>query len=322
MRRLFSVMVCFLVVLLAGCGKKAVEDGQVRVGSLKGATSIGLAAVIDAEASGLDNSNYQFDMETQADVLVGKMVKGELDIALVPANVASILYWKTEGGVSVVDINTLGVLYAVSEDTDIKKFADLKGKTVYLTGKGTTPDIVMQILLDMTGITADVTLEYKSEAQEVIAALNADKGAVGILPQPFATAACIKNESLTTVLDLTAEWDSVAGEDGSRMVTGVTVVRNDFLEKHPEAVKQFISDHKRSAEYVVNNPGNASLSIEELGIVDNAKIAEKAIPYCNIVCITGDDMQNALSGYLQKIGEYDSSTIGGKVPEEDFYYKG
>ena len=207
--------------------ENADADGTlIRVASLKGPTSLGLLFLMDKANKGETANTYEFRMATGADEILPLMVKGDLDIALVPANVASILYHKTQGGVEVIDINTLGVLYMVSGDDGLTDFTDLKGKTIYLTGKGTTPDYVLQYLLNANGMSVDdVTLEYKSEATEVASVLAEDPTAIGLLPQPFVTAACMQNDTLKVIFDLNEEWNKVQGASGSSMVTGVTVVR-------------------------------------------------------------------------------------------------
>lgn len=299
-------------------GHGTAEGTVIRVGSLKGPTSMGLVSLMNSDASA---NQYQFDMVTAADELVASVATGKTDIALVPANVASVLYNKTKGGVSVIDINTLGVLYVVSADDSIKSMADLKGRTVYLTGKGTTPDYVTQYLLKESGLGGgDVTLEYKSEPTEVASVLKEKEGAVGILPQPFATVACAQNEALKTILDLTEEWNKVQGENGSRLVTGVTIVRNEFLKEHTDEVKVFLSDHKVSAEAALQNPDETADLIVKAGIIEKAPIAKKALPYCNITYLDGEEMKKALSGYLAVLFEQDPASVGGTLPADDFYY--
>ena len=297
------------------------DDVTIRVGGLKGPTSIGLLGLKADAANGKTVQDYDFVMATAADEITTALVKGELDIALIPANVSSVLYNKTEGKISVIDINTLGVLYMVSGDSDIDDVADLKDKTIYLTGKGTTPDYVLQYILSENDMTGDVTLEYKSEATEVAAILAQDDTAKGLLPQPFVTAACMQNDKLSVVIDMTEEWDKLQSEGGSRLVTGVTVVRNEFLSEHEEAVKTFIQEHAASVEKVNEDiEGSALLAVTE-GIIAKEPIAMKAIPNCNIVCITGDEMKEALSGYLGVLYGLDPKSVGGKLPDEGFYYK-
>ena len=279
----------------------------IRVGCLKGPTSMGLAELMDRAEKGETENDYTFTMAGKADELVGSIASGDLDIVLVPANVASILYTKTQGNVNVIDINTLGVLYVVASDDSISSMEDLKGKTVYMTGKGTTPEYVMNYLLSENGLTdGDVTLEFKSEATEVASVLKEDSSAVGVLPQPFATAACIQNEALKPVLDLTEQWNLLNKENGSQLVTGVTIVRSDFLKENEEAVKLFIEDHKASAAYTSEHLDEAAEMVAALGIVEKAPIAKKAMPACNIVCITGEEMKSALSGYLSVLEAADA----------------
>ena len=297
------------------------SDVVVRIGSLKGPTSMGLVELMDKAEKDEALCNYEFTMVTAADELLGKMVSGDLDIALVPANVASVLYNKTQGGISVLDINTLGVLDIVASDSSIQSIADLKGKTLYLTGKGTTPDYVLQYLLTANGMSADdVILEYKSEATEVASVLAEDPTAIGLLPQPFVTAACMQNDALKVIFDLNEEWNKVQGEDGSSMVTGVTVVRKEFLEENEEAVKSFMEDHKASAEDINADPATGAALAVEAQIVAKEPIAQKAIPNCNITYIDKAEMKQALSGYLDVLFHQDSLSIGGGLPESDFYY--
>lgn len=299
---------------------ETVEAATVNIGSLKGPTSMGLMKMMDDATKGEYIDTYNFEMAVTADEILPKVVSGQIDIALVPANVASVLYNKTEGEVTVIDINTLGVLYAVSGDDSITSVSDLKGRDVYVTNKGTTPDYVFQYLLKANGLTTeDVNIEYKSEAAEVTALLSQKPDSIGILPQPFATASCIKDTNLKEVLDLTAEWDNLQTEDGSRLVTGVTIVRNEFLLEHPDAVERFLEAHKASAEYTQTNPDEtASLAVAS-GIIEKEPVAVKAIPKCNIVYIDGVEMKNALEGYLKVLYEFSPESVGGKLPGEDFY---
>ncbi|HIX23360.1 MAG TPA: ABC transporter substrate-binding protein [Candidatus Lachnoclostridium avicola] len=294
----------------------------IRIGSLNGPTSMGLVYVMEMADNGDAANYYEFNMATTADEITGLLVKGDLDIALIPANVASVLYNKTEGNITVLDINTLGVLYVVSADDSIQSVADLAGKTVYLTGMGTTPDYVLQYLLAANGLsTDDVHLEYKTEAAEVAAILNEDPTAVGLLPQPFVTSAMAQNDQLKMVLDLTQEWNKVQEQaGGSTLVTGVTVARTDFLEENQAAVDAFLDEHEESSLAVNNDVDDAAQKVADLGIIPKAEVAKKAIPYCNITCIRGEEMKTDLSGYLQVLYDQDPSSVGGALPGDDFYY--
>ena len=308
------------VTALTGASACA-EESAVQVGSLKGPTSMGIVSLMEKAEAGETAYDYEFTMATATDGLLSQVIGGKLDIAMVPANVSSILYNKTEGGIQVIDLNTLGVLYVVECGDTIQSISDLAGKTIYLTGKGTSPDYVLQYLLSENGLsTDDVTLEYKSEATEVVSVLANDESAIGLLPQPFVTAAGIQNENLRIALDLTAEWEKVQEEGGSRLVTGVTIARSEFIEENPDIIADFLSEHESSAAYTNENPADAAALIAEKGIVEKAPIAEKAIPYCNITCIKGEEMKSALEGYLNVLYELDPTSVGGSLPSEDFYY--
>ena len=335
-----AMLLAGMMLIATGCGDEQTLAGEginkqaypevVRIGSLKGPTTLGLLHMMNAEADVAEGTedtgeqmNYNFQMMTAADELLPLMIKGELDIALIPANVASILYGKMDGNLKVIDINTLGVLYMVSGNSQIDDLKDLEGQMVYLTGKGTTPDYVLRYLLAQANVDATkINLEFKAEATEVAAMLAERPEAVGLLPQPFVTAALTQNDKLSVVLDLTEQWDKLQGDtaEASRMVTGVTVVRGEFLKQYPQAVEQFIKDHAESTKYVNDNVEQAAAWAVEQGIIAKEPLAKKAIPQCNIVCIAGEEMKKALSGYLQVLFEQSAESVGGKVPAEDFYF--
>ncbi len=327
---LASLAVVLLAFVLVGCAGGAQPGGdaaagsqsvtEVRVGSLKGPTSIGLASFMDRAAGGGTANAYSFTIASSADEIVPSITSGDLDVALVPANVASVLYNKTKGAVSVIDVNTLGVLSVVTGDAGVSGLSDLAGRTVYMTGKGTTPEFVMQYLLQKSDLADKVTLEFKSAPTEVVAALVADPGAIGVLPQPYVTAATTKNPSLHVALDLNDAWKATGGD--ATMVTGVTVVRNDFLRDHPSAVAEFLKEHAESVEAANADPAGISSKVVAAGIMDNEKVVEKAIPSCHLVCLTGNEMADALSGYLEALHSVDASSVGGALPPKGFYYLG
>lgn len=298
------------------------SDVVIRVGGLKGPTTMGLVKLIDDASNGTAKNDYEFTMVTAADELTALVAGGKVDIALLPANVASVLYNKTQGNVAVIDINTLGVLYLVSGDTSITSIDQLKGKTVYLPGKGTTPEYSLRYVLSAAELSEDdVTLEFKSEAAEVASVLAEDANAIGLLPQPFVTAAMAQNDKLAMIMDLAEVWDSFQTEEGgSRLVTGVTIVNKTFLEEHSDLVDTFLTEHEASIQFTETDEDTAAELIAAQGIVAKAPLAKKALPYCNIKFVSGDEMKEALSGYLNVLFEQNPASVGGALPDDAFYY--
>ena len=300
------------------------EETPVRVMALKGPTAMGMVQLMDSSEAGAVSGNaYTFTIAASADEVTPKLVQGEADIAAVPANLASVLYNNTEGQVQVLAINTLGVLYIVENGESIQSVSDLAGKTIYASGKGSTPEYALNYILSGNGIDpeADVTIEWKSEHSECVAALAADEDGIAMLPQPFVTTAQTQNENLRVALDLTEEWDALQAdaESPSALLTGVVVVRTAFAAEHPEAVNAFLDSYQESVEYVNANIPEAASLIEKYDIVP-AAVAEKALPYCNIAFIEGCEMQEKLSGYLSVLFDQNPVSVGGALPAEDFYY--
>ena len=300
------------------------EETAVNVMALKGPTAMGMVQLMDnAEAGPVNGNSYTFTIAASADEVTPKLVQGEADIAAVPANLASVLYNNTEGQVQVLAINTLGVLYIVENGDSVQTVSDLAGKTIYASGKGSTPEYALNYILSENGIDpeADVTIEWKSEHSECVAALASDEDGIAMLPQPFVTTAQTQNENLRVALDLTEEWDALQAdaEAPSALLTGVVVVRTAFAEEHPEAVNAFLDSYRESVDYVNANVTDAAALIEKYDIV-TAAVAEKALPYCNITFIEGSEMQEKLSGYLNVLYEQNPTSVGGALPADDFYY--
>lgn len=286
---------------------------KIAVGALKGPTAMGMAQL-------LDDDSYDFTIAASPDEIVPQIVQGNVDIAAVPSNLAAVLYQKTQKNVSVLAVNTLGVLYLVENGESIQSVEDLKGKTIYASGKGATPEYALEYVLSANGIDPekDATIEYKSEHAEVVAALANDQTAAGLLPQPFVTTALMKNDSLRVALDLNQLWQDGVSDD-SQLVTGVVVVRNDYLKEHEADVDAFMDAYQASVEFVNSDPDQAAKIIGAHDIIAE-EVAKKAIPDCSIVFVEGEEMQTMLSGYLSTLEQQNPEMVGGQLPDDDFYY--
>ena len=267
MKKLVSMLLALTLVLIMGCAQaedSTSETTAVRIGALKGPTSMGMAQMLKDAADG--NSNYQFTIAGAPDEITALLVKGELDVAAVPSNLASVLYNNTNGGVKVAMINTLGILYVVEAGDTVNSVADLKGRTVYSSGKGATPEYSVDYILSQNGIDpeTDVTVEFKSEHTELAAALQSGTADLAVLPEPFVTTVLAGNDNLRVALNLNEEWDKVS--DGSGMVTGVLVVRSEFAEQHPDELTALLEAYEQSVNFVNENPAEAAAIIEQNGI--------------------------------------------------------
>lgn len=292
------------------------ENVSVRVTALKGPTGMGLVSLMDKSESGAVNGNeYTFELIGAPSEIPAKLLKGESDIAAIPANLASVIYNNSNGKVEVLAVNTLGVLYLIGSGDEITDLSTLNGKTIYASGKGSTPEYALMYILEQAGVKANV--EWKSEHAECVAAILNDSNAVALLPQPFATTAMLKNSSLHAILDLNKAWASYS--DGSALVTGVVVARKAFIQEHKDAVDQFLLDYAASTTFANENVKDAAKLVGKYNIVPE-NVASIALPKCNIVCITGTEMKEKLSGYLEVLYSQNAKAVGGKLPLDDFYY--
>lgn len=323
-KKILSLLLAAALLLLPACGATAKgmsAEGPVRIVGLKGPTTMGLVNLLDMEQQGTAALDYDLQLYGTADEIVPGLIKGELDMAAIPANLAAALYQKTKGGIQVMAVNTLGVLYVVEKGDTVHSMADLAGRTILSTGKGTTPEYLLRYLLEKNGLDPDkdVKIQYCSEATEVTAQMAAaQKDAIAVLPQPYVTAAGMKDPSLRVALDLTAEWDKVSD---SQLVTGVTVVRTQYAQEHPDVVEAFLQEYAQSVRTANTDLDRTAALCEQQGVVAKAAIAKKALPACNIVCRTGDEMQKDISAYLSVLCAADPAAVGGKLPDEGFYWK-
>lgn len=301
-----------LVLSLSVLSVFATEEKPLRVGALKGPTSMGLVKLMkDKEGT----SEYAFFLAASPDALVPELVRGDLDIACLPVNLAAILYANTKGAVRVVNVNTLGVLYIVERGETVKTLSDLKGKTVYASGKSSTPEYALNYLLEKAQVDG-LDIQWKAEHAEALAALMADPTALALLPQPFVTVAQTKSPDIRIALDLNKEWEALG--EGS-LITGVTVARAEVIEQQPEKLNQFLKDYEASANYVNANHKEAAQLIGEFDIIA-APVAEKALPYAGITFVSGQDMVTLLKPFYQMLFDSNPATTGGSLPTDDFYY--
>ncbi len=324
MKKFLSVLLIMILALspvtgCAGTGNKK-ESATIRIAGLKGPTSMGMVKLMEDDASGKTGNEYEFSVYATADEVTPKLIGGELDMAAVPANLASVLYNNTEGALQILAINTLGVIYITELGDTVQSVADLKGKTLFATGKGSSPEYALRYLLTQNGIDPDkdLAIEWKSEATEIVALLSETGSGVAMLPQPYVFVAKGALPELRVAIDLNQAWTDL--DNGSLMVTGVMVARKDFIEKNPDAVKTFLKEYKASTEYVNGNVAEAAAWIEKFDIF-KAAVAEKALPYCNITYIDGQEMQTAMEGYLNVLFAQNPKSVGGKLPDDAFYFK-
>ena len=333
-KRIAALLAVVMVLSLAACGQDNQQEQQEEQpevtpasyssAALKGPTAMGLVKLMSDAESGAELANdYTFTLAASADEVTPSLIKGDLDMACVPANLAAVLYQKTEGEIVTLAVNTLGVLYIVENGNAVQSMADLAGKTIVASGKGSTPEYALRYLLQENGLDpdADVVIDWKSEHSECVSALATGAATIAMLPQPFVTVAQSKIPDLRVALDLTKEWDAL--DNGSALLTGVIVARKEVVEENPAAVDAFLQEYAASVEWVNGNTADAAALIGDYGIVE-AAVAEKALPYCNIVCVTGSEMKEMLSGYLQVLFDADPASVGtdaeGSLPGDDFYY--
>lgn len=307
-----AAVMLFSLAAFAACSKKQ-DDTEIRIAALKGPTGMGMVKLADKQ----NYPNYTVSIEASPDALNPRIISGEVDVAAVPVNLASVLYNKLDGDISVLAVSTLGVLYVVEAGSGMNSVADLAGKTVYATGQGATPEYILNYLLDKNGVAGSAEVNYVGEHAALATMLADGSAEIGMLPEPNVTSTLAGNDNLRIALNLTEEWNKVCSTE---LVQGVVIARKSFVNEHPEAIEQFLREYEKSSAFVNENIDEAAKLIVDVGILGNVEIAKKAIPNCNISFSKGEAMHKAVEGMLAVLFEANPKSIGGKLPDKDFYY--
>lgn len=316
MKKIIIILAVILIssFLFMGCNTN--EPDSIKVATLAGPTGMGMAKLIEDS-----KDKYEINIYTAPDQIVPKIINGEVDICAIPSNLASILYAKTNKEIIVLSINTTGVLYIVENGDTINEISDLKGKTINASGQGASPEYILNNILEQNGLVPgeDVNIVYHSEHANLANLVAAGEVDIAILPEPFVSLVASKNADLNIQLDLNDLWHDLYG-DNTDMPMGVTVVQKAFLEKYPKVVKEFIKDYKASIKFVNDNMEEAAQLISQHKILPSPQIALSAIPRSGISYIENDEMKSTLEQYLQVLFSYNPASIGGIMPDEEFYY--
>lgn len=316
-----SAMPSDTAITVDASASAAAQKTNVNVAALIGPTGIGLVQMMDSQDKGTAKNNYNFILTGTPDDIVAKITSGQADIAAVPVNLAPTLYAKTNGNVQLIAINTLGVLYVVEKGDTVKSVANLKGKTLYASGQAATPEYVLDYILSKNGIdpAKDLTVQYEPDHTTLASMVMAGKANLAMLPEPFVTTVTQKDPSVHVALDLTKEWKAVPGNSGN-LIMGVMIVRKDFAQKNAAALSAFMDEYKASTDYVNKNVADAAALVAKYKIMASADLAQKAIPNCNIVYTDGQAMKDQMGPFLQILFKADPKSIGGKLPDDAFYY--
>lgn len=315
-----GIFVSFIISNLFGCtSSKTNNDITIRVGGLSGPTSMGLVKLMEDSENNATKNKYEFaDLSTDPTAFTAPLIKGDLDFAAVPSNLASTLYNNSDGQIQVVAINTFNVLKVLEKSSNtINKISDLKGKKVYASGQGATPEYIIKTLLEKENILNDVNINWVADTTQMLATLSNESDIIAVVPMPFAFIAKNKVDGINISLDLGDVWEDYFDEE---IVTGVMVARKDFIKNNPDATKIFLDEYEQSINFTNNNIDEASkLIYKYIGIDEN--IAKKVIPMCNIKYLSSNEMKETLSVFLEKLYKQEKKSIGNKMPEADFYYE-
>ena len=295
---------------------------SIRFMALSGPTGVGAAKLMaDHDADAQNSAIASYEIVTDNTQVQTALANGDVDIAAIATNAAASLYAKTDGGIQVLAVNTLGVLYILEKGDTVHSMADLAGKTLYAPSntKGANPEHILNHLLTGNGVDpSDVNIEWLTP-QEITVKMTSSDAGICMLPVPAATALLVKDSGVREAVSLSDAWQDL---EGSPLPMGCVVARTEYIEENPLGVEAFLAAYEKSINYISDpaNSADAAALVAQYEFAPNTKVAEKAIPQCSLTFITGQEMKTTLEDYYSILFQVEPKSIGGGLPFDSFYY--
>jgi NitT/TauT family transport system substrate-binding protein len=297
------------------------EKIDIKIGAPAGSPLLS-AVKLFGEDTQFETANATYEIIKSPDKIPAMIINEEIDMGIIPTNLASILYNK-EVPYKLVSANVFGVMYVITDGSvEINSLEDLKGKEIYTMGRNLTPDITFRYILENSGINPDedMTLNYLSGATELAPAFLSGKASIVVMPEPMVSLVMSKNENTEIVFNIQEEWSKITGTEGGYPQASL-FVKNDIIENHKDLLEEFLSAYEESCNWVNANSEEAGTYYEKLVEGIPGKIISKSVPGNNIRFSYAEDISTDLNKYLETLFQYDPKTVGGKLPDEGFYYK-
>lgn len=320
MKNMFKIIAVLLLIVslpFVCAAENTADKTVVRVAALQGPTGMSVAHMMTE-----NDGSYELTLVAAPAEVNALVISGQVDIASVPINVGAVLYNKTEGGVKALALTTRGMLYVLEKGDTIHSVQDLEGKTILYAGQGATPEYVTEYILSTFGVNAAL----ETEAEHAAVASKAIEGLADIvlLPEPMVTNVLLKAPDFRVALDVTEAFAEAAEQNGTadaQLSMSVVIARKEFAQAHPDLVAAFMEDLEASIAFANENVAQAAQEIAALGIIPAAKVAEKALPSCRLVFVSGEDMQAQAAPLYEILFSANPASVGGKVPDEAYYLK-
>jgi NitT/TauT family transport system substrate-binding protein len=329
-----SILVLGLILLsLAGCssGSKAPETTKateaaakktepisIKVAAPTGAPTLSMIKMIKEQPALGEQVQVSYESIKSPDLVASRIISGEIDIAVVPTNLAATLYNKG-ADYKLAAASVWGILYVIGNEK-IESWEDLRGKEIHTMGRGLTPDILLRYLLTKNGLDPekDVKLTYMGEATELASTYIAGKSAISVIPEPALANVMLKKPDTLILLDLQKEWAKL-NPDASSYPQASLIIKNDLIEKNPEFVETFLQEYEKSIDWLASNGETAGTYSEDLQTGISKQAVINGLQRSNIYYRDSKDAKEAIDKYMKILLDYSPEVIGGKLPDEGFY---
>ena len=309
-KSLFIIFILQIVFSFCSFGQE-----RIRVGVLNGPSCIPCVWIVE-------NPEFQFSKHADPQALLPKMIKGEVDVGFLPVNVAAKVYNSSNHKIICCAVTGNGNIRLITSQKNVKRLSDLKNAKVNVAGQGATPEYMFKYLLQKNNIQIDaktgVRMDFSVPTAQIPAMLISGKIDYAVLPEPFATIACMKSKNLYTAVDFQNEYAYFSGKTDYPLT--VMVVRSDYAYSHKNELEKFLSAYAEASKKTVINPAETGRLCEKYNMGLTEAVVTASIPKSNYVFNKAADSVDKIESLLNIFIECDSASIGGKLPDSDFYY--
>ena len=304
-----------------GIAAARADDGLTLWGP-PGGPSVALAHMV-AHNRLSDHGDIGFKLWRTPDQLRAGLGAGTMPACLVPSYIAAIV--ANRGlGVGLLNVMSWGVHYLISSDKAGNRLTDLAGRRLLLPFKQDMPDLVTQYMMRADGMTpgADVRIDHADDPLHAFQMLTGGQADSAILPEPLATGAILQGllnaVPMRRVLSLQDEWGRITGR-APRIPQAGMMIAQSLLEARPDLIRDLQTETVRSIAWSAHNPVSAGrIGADYMDI--KAPVIEKSIPFSNLAAVGAKEARDDLEYFFTVLAEIDPQIIGGRLPDDGFYF--
>lgn len=271
-----------------------------------GPTLIPIAELLSSDISN-EVPGLEINLWRSVDEAISMLVTGRAQISLLPVTVGVKL------AASGVDIKLAAVsmwngFYFISTEKSIDDIKDLVGTVIYtLQAPGQTADTILRGALESRGyeVGRDVSIVYVGGA-EAVQLLASGKAKLILVPEPFASLAEARVQSVIRSMPIEDLWESFNDRRINIPTSGIFVsgsldrsVVESFLLLYQQSMSLSLANREKTAEIVSEKMGGFPIPV-----------LQKAMDTAGFLFADSEKAREETTIYIEKLRELDQELTG------------